>query len=115
MNWVALETDNTLNELQQAKGFSIVFKHSPNCNISKTALAEFQEKSDPIPKETSFYFLDVVANKQLSAEIAETFGIKHASPQILIIKDGHCIYDNSHHDISADDAAVQIILAEDVA
>lgn len=60
---------------------------------------------DVIPADTSLYFLDLISFRDVSAEIAETFKVQHESPQILLIKDGDCILDASHSDISADEVA----------
>lgn len=113
MKWILIESESTIQEIEQNEGISLIFKHSPRCKISTGALEELEEKSAPIPAETRFYFLNVVEHKDLSRSIAEKFAVKHESPQMLLIKGGACFYENSHHDISADDAAVQIILAED--
>ncbi|MBD0333404.1 MAG: DUF2847 family protein, partial [Chitinophagaceae bacterium] len=39
--------------------------------------------------------------------IAEVFKVHHESPQILVIKDGHCIYDESHLSISMEEILEQ--------
>jgi bacillithiol system protein YtxJ len=36
----------------------------------------------------------------VSNAVADTFDVNHQSPQVLIIKDGECIYDTSHMGIS---------------
>ncbi len=58
-----------------------------------------------IPEHTSLYFLDLISHRNISAEIAETFQVQHESPQILLIKNGDCILDASHSDISAEEVA----------
>jgi bacillithiol system protein YtxJ len=44
----------------------------------------------------------------LSNAVAEQFGVRHESPQVLLIKDGRCVYDASHLGISATDIASQV-------
>lgn len=58
-----------------------------------------------LPEDTSLYFLDLISYREISAQIAETFQVHHESPQILLIKNGDCILDASHSDISADEVA----------
>jgi bacillithiol system protein YtxJ len=47
----------------------------------------------------------LISYRDISAQIAETFQVHHESPQILLIKNGDCILDASHSDISADEVA----------
>ncbi|MNL58651.1 hypothetical protein D3C87_1823040 [compost metagenome] len=58
-----------------------------------------------IPENTTLYFLDLISYRDISAQIADTFQVHHESPQILVIKNGDCILDASHSDISADEVA----------
>ena len=48
------------------------------------------------------YYLDLLRFRPLSAHIAEQFGIRHESPQLLLIQDGECRYDASHMGIRLD-------------
>lgn len=60
---------------------------------------------ESIPPETNLYFLDLISYRAISAQIAETFSVHHESPQILLIKNGNCVLDASHSDISAEEVA----------
>jgi bacillithiol system protein YtxJ len=62
-----------------------------------------------IPEETPLYFLDLIAHREVSNKIAEIFQIHHESPQLLLIKDGECVYETSHGQISAEELAEQIL------
>jgi bacillithiol system protein YtxJ len=46
------------------------------------------------------YYLDLIAFRDVSNAITEKFGIFHESPQALLIRNGECVYDASHLDIS---------------
>ncbi len=48
------------------------------------------------------YYLDLLNHRNISDQIALDFGIPHQSPQVLLIKNGKCIYHQSHSGISAD-------------
>ena len=50
--------------------------------------------------EVEPYYLDLISYRSLSNAVTETFDVFHESPQLLLIKDGECIYDASHLDIS---------------
>jgi bacillithiol system protein YtxJ len=60
--------------------------------------------------ELNFYFLDLIAYRSLSNKIANDFSVEHASPQILLIKNGECVYDESHNGISMDDIIERVNL-----
>jgi bacillithiol system protein YtxJ len=49
------------------------------------------------------YYLDLLNHRDISNEIANMFSVEHASPQVLLIKNGVCVYNASHTDISAAD------------
>jgi len=65
----------------------------------------FELDWEVIPEDTNLYFLDLISHRAISAQIAEIFKVHHESPQILLIKDGNCVLDASHADISADEVA----------
>lgn len=49
------------------------------------------------------FYLDVKRDRNVSSHIADSFGVHHESPQVLIIRKGECIYDASHFDISVEE------------
>jgi len=108
MNWIALENIDQLQKIKQAAGYSILFKHSTRCSISLMAKKKFEFESESLPAEVPVYFLDLIKYRGISNAIADDFQIHHESPQLLIIRDGECVYETSHSEISAEDAAEQI-------
>jgi len=60
------------------------------------------------PEGVDFYYLDLLSYRDLSAEIAETFHVHHESPQVLLIRNGECVYDESHIAISMDEIKEQL-------
>jgi bacillithiol system protein YtxJ len=59
---------------------------------------------DQVPDGLHLYFLDLIRHRDISNQIAEDFQVHHESPQLLVIKDGECILDQSHGGISLDEA-----------
>ena len=108
MNWITLESIDQLEAIKQASGYSILFKHSTRCSISLMAKRKFEFEWDALPEETSVYFLDLIKNRDISNAIAKDFEVHHESPQLLLIKDGECIYETSHSEISAEETAEQM-------
>jgi bacillithiol system protein YtxJ len=108
MNWIPLENIGQLDAIKSATGHSILFKHSTRCSISLMAKRKFEFEWDALPAETPIYFLDLIKHRDVSNAIADVFQVHHESPQLLLIKDGECIYETSHSDISAEEAAEQM-------
>lgn len=108
MNWIPLESIEQLQAIKQAPGYCILFKHSIRCSISLMAKRKFEFDWDILPEDTSVYFLDLIKNRNISNAIAELFDVHHESPQLLLIKNGECIYESSHGEISAEEAAEQM-------
>jgi bacillithiol system protein YtxJ len=107
MNWIPLTTDNQI-ELIRAASFAkpqLIFKHSTTCSISKMAFSRFERAE--APDSIDFYYLDLLSYRQISTAIAEDFQVHHESPQILLIKNGECIYDESHYGIMMDEVIEQ--------
>jgi bacillithiol system protein YtxJ len=57
------------------------------------------DKSDK-PESMDFYFLDLIRYRDISNKISHEFNVRHQSPQVLIIKGGKSIYDESHSGIN---------------
>lgn len=76
----------------------VIFKHSTRCSISSVAFQRLQKAQQP--DGIDFHYLDLLAHRPLSNKVAEVFKVHHESPQVLVIKDGKCIYDESHLGIS---------------
>lgn len=99
--WRMLTDLGQLNELIELSHQQsvLIFKHSTRCSISRFALKNFENEYDFSEEELQPYFLDLLAHRNISNEIASRFNIIHQSPQILLIKNGKCVYDESHDGI----------------
>ena len=78
----------------------LLFKHSTRCSISSMALNRLETRWNDDEKIPAYY-LDLLNHRDISNEIASLFNVEHASPQVLLIKNGTCFYASSHTDISA--------------
>ena len=77
----------------------IIFKHSTRCIISKMVLAQLEENLDAIPSNTNLLFLDLLNHRDISNSIAMQLGVHHESPQVVVIKNGKAVFNESHHSI----------------
>jgi bacillithiol system protein YtxJ len=105
MNWISLTNSQQVEEIKQ-KSYQrpqVIFKHSTHCSISSLVLNRLERFT--IPDNTDFYYLDLIAHKDISLKITTDFQVPHQSPQILIIKDGNAVYDESHMAITTEKIA----------
>lgn len=103
VNWIPLDRAEQLQHIAQRSNQipCIIFKHSTSCSISSLARHRLENYWDLEEDQAEFYLLDLLRHRDISNGIAEHYGVRHESPQILIIRDGHCISHSSHLDITA--------------
>ncbi len=105
MKWIQLETANQVEEIRQRSSEipCLIFKHSTRCSVS--SIAKFRLESDwPFEKdEVEPYFLDLIANREISNKVASLFQVHHESPQIILLWMSEVLLDASHLDISTDE------------
>ena len=107
MNWLPLESISQVDEIANRSGQPdssavLIFKHSTICSISSMALSRLERKWHLTEDKITAYFLDLRKFRDISNYLVEKFQVKHESPQILLIKNGECVFDTSHNLISAD-------------
>lgn len=108
MNWIDLHDLSQLENLKE-QSFTktkIIYKHSATCSISKMVYARLNNAQENL--NADFYYLDLLAHRDVSNAVAEAFGVQHESPQALVIKNGVCIFNESHTAIRIYDIAEHI-------
>lgn len=105
MNWkeiTTLEEWNTVVERSAERG-QVVLKHSTFCPISSNALEEYNQHLQNNPNSDVDYFLvKVIESRLVSNQIAEDLDVKHASPQIIYIKNKEKYWTASHWAITTE-------------
>jgi bacillithiol system protein YtxJ len=102
MSWTPLQTESQLQEItaRSADRPQLIFKHSTRCSTSALVKGRLERAAQP--GEIDFYYLDLLSHRPISNKIADAFRIRHESPQVLLIRNGECIYDESHLGITMD-------------
>jgi len=81
----------------------LVFKHSTSCSVSAGAHEETMRYiGDDYSDQVEYVIVHVIEDRPVSNEIAERLGVKHASPQVILVKDGEAIWNTSHWHITYD-------------
>ncbi len=86
----------------------LVFKHSRSCGISCEALDELRTHVDRAVSGAAYKLITVQSHRHVSDEVAARFGIRHETPQAILLRDGQPVWTASHFKITAHqlDAAV---------
>lgn len=107
MKWIPLTSEAQLAEIKEKSKTTpqVIFKHSTRCGTSSLAKGRLETKN--APDNIDFYFLDLINYRNVSNKVAEVFDVWHESPQILLIKNGECVYDESHIGIRMEEIVEQ--------
>lgn len=81
----------------------VIFKHSTRCSISRIVLKQFETEFNFPKEKIDWYLLDLLNHRDLSNEIASRYNVVHQSPQIVVIRNGKAVFNESHDSISAED------------
>ncbi|MFK7946050.1 MAG: bacillithiol system redox-active protein YtxJ [Saprospiraceae bacterium] len=104
INWQLLNTADGLEAVKEKSTTKtqVIFKHSTRCSISSMAKRRLERTWNIEDEKVDIHYLDLIAYRNISNQVADDFGVTHESPQILIIKDKQAIFHTSHNYISTD-------------
>lgn len=96
--WIPMADISELDALETASYSrpQLIFKHSRRCALSSMMLRRFEQAWKPAAASMDFYQLDVIGNRSLSDAVASRLGIRHESPQALLLIGGKVIAAASH-------------------
>src|SRR5687767_3437299 len=78
----------------------LIYKHSMTCGTSAHAFEEVQDLMSTVA-DLSVGFVRVQTARAVSNEIARRFGVRHESPQALLIDGGVVAWRASHYGVTA--------------
>ncbi len=91
----------TPEALASQAGRTVIYKHSPTCDVSQWAAHQMSKLVAQDP-DVTMHLVDVLEQRPLSLGIESHFGVRHESPQILIIEDGTVVWHASHRALTVD-------------
>jgi len=99
MHWIHLTDEDQLQKIvvRSQEKPQVIFKYSSCCAASETIFEGLQKRH--CPQQVDFHFLDLTGHADISQKVSSMFHVCDQSPQVLIIKDGECIYSDSHAEI----------------
>jgi bacillithiol system protein YtxJ len=97
-----LTTVEQIDEVLAAsdKGPVLVFKHSLTCGRSAFAEEEVLEFMRSAACPMPVYVVAVQSRRQISAAIEARFGVRHETPQVLLLRHGRVAWSTSHYNVT---------------
>ena len=80
----------------------LLFKHSRNCGVSCEALDELHAQVERAPEAALYKMITVQSHRHVSDMAAIRLGIRHETPQAILLRDGRPVWNASHFRITAD-------------
>lgn len=107
INWIPLTDASQLDSIRQAslQRPQVIFKHSTRCSISHMAKSRLERAG--APEGIDFHYLDLLAYRPISDQVARDFHVHHESPQVILLKQGDVVFDESHNAIGMDEIIEQ--------
>ncbi|MGB5188844.1 bacillithiol system redox-active protein YtxJ [Robiginitalea sp.] len=101
--WIHIQSVADLDQLESGRASrpQILFKHSTSCGLSSMMLRRFEKRWESVGHLADFYYLDLIAHRGVSNEVAQRYGVRHQSPQLFILGPEGVLRHVSHGDISA--------------
>jgi bacillithiol system protein YtxJ len=93
------DLDQALGEKQRPV---VLFKHSTQCPISAAADEEYRAFIAGHPEAAVYTHLDLLAHRNVSNAIAQRLGVRHESPQAVIVEGGKVKAVLNHDEITAE-------------
>lgn len=109
MNWISLQDEQQLEEIKEKSKTrpQLIYKHSVRCGVSSVVKSRLEKAK--LPPDVDYYYLDIIHFRSVSNKIADDFEVYHESPQVLMIRNGECVYEESHMGIRADEIMAQAL------
>lgn len=103
--WHKITQIKDLAELDQKSAGKpqMIFKYSSRCSLSYSMLEAVESDGEKLARHMDLNFLDLIAHRDVSNYIEEHYGVRHESPQTLLIINGECALDQSHLRIETDE------------
>ena len=97
-----LDSQDRLDTLLSEQRRTIIFKHSLTCPVSTAGFREFEKylESRDDSEEATFALIQIQNQRPLSNHVADVTGVKHESPQALVMEGGKVLWHASHWKIT---------------
>lgn len=98
--WSVLKSTESVDALfKDVQKPQIIYKHSYRCAVSLFSRRSLETGLDELAGIADLHFVDVVSMRLVSAYIAEKTGIRHESPQVILLHNGTPFWNASHGEV----------------
>ena len=80
----------------------VLFKHSRTCGLSCAALDELRAHLDRNDARATYKLITVQSHRHVSDEVTGRLGVRHETPQVILLRDGRAVWKASHFRVTAD-------------
>lgn len=100
--WIDLNSMDQLNAIMEKSKTKpqFIFKHSTRCGVSRMVISQFKRDYQLSKNDADLYYLDLLAYRTVSNEIADRFQVMHQSPQLVVVRNGVVVAHESHSGIN---------------
>ncbi len=87
----------------------LVLKHSRSCGTSAQAFDELQDHLSQAPADGAHYaVVTVQTHRDVSQALASRLGVRHETPQALVLRNGEVAWHASHFRVTAQSIAAAL-------
>ena len=81
----------------------LLFKHSYTCGISAEALDELITHLNDDSIDVRYAMVTVQTHRDVSNAVSTRLGVRHETPQALLVRNGRVVWSASHFRVNADE------------
>ena len=93
------QLDQLLTESQDRP--LLLFKHSYSCGVSLEALDEIVDHLNQESLDARYAIVTVQTHREVSNAVASRLGVRHQTPQAIVVKGGRAVWSASHFRVNA--------------
>jgi len=103
-DWKTLSSEDQIDQIISDSNNrpQVIYKHSTRCAVSAQAYRRLKIIDSEVIQAADIYYLDVIASRPVSNAVADRFRIRHESPQLLLIRNGCVVWEESHYGIQGE-------------
>ena len=79
----------------------LLFKHSNNCEVSAEALEELSFHIEQTKSSATYAMIIVQTHRELSKTISDSLGVRHETPQAILVCNKQATWSVSHFRVNA--------------
>jgi bacillithiol system protein YtxJ len=93
------ELDRLLDESEHRP--LLLFKHSYSCGTSAEALDELVDHLNGTALDARYAMVTVQTHREISNEVASRLGVRHHTPQAILVRGKRAVWSASHFRVNA--------------